>query len=289
MRSTSRTILILLLLLIFTPQNCQTHVMKQHVKENNLSEGHSWGHLPEHWDKSNDLVKKWNAWDRENKRLERDLSLHSDGMSSSLSSIHPIHLKRWPELPSQISCSKNNDEICETRRKGHVKVTTTSSGLFVCGSCPDPSIQGSWFDIWPSHWMYPNYHIDADLVYSFPNDGESPILNKDHIRDNVVMVKRGKMRVSRLAKIFQDHGALALIIIDDGRCGEKHFVCDMGSRKAGEGFAARDEWWRWIGIVMPTFLISRQDGSRLESMMPLVPIEWNNGEMQLICAEDLWD
>ena len=265
-----------------------THVMKQHVKESELMKGHSWGHLPEHWDGNNDVVKMWRAWDKENKRLERELILHRNGMSSALSALNTINLKRWPDdLPSRVSCSKTSDRTCATRRKGHVKLSLTTSGLFVCRNCPDPHVQGSWFDIWPSHWIYPNYHIDADLVYSFPNDGTLPILNQEHVRDNVVMVKRGKIRVSELAKIFQDIGALALIIIDDGRCGSKDFVCDdMGSRKAGEGFAAHDDWWRWIGVVMPTFLVSRQDGTRLESMMPLIPVDYLDGT-HLICEEDI--
>jgi hypothetical protein len=263
-----------------------THVLKQHVKESDLQKGHSWGHLPEHWDRHNDLVKQWKAWDKENKKLEREHVLHSDGMSSSLTSLKSIVLKRWPELPSQVSCSKNNDRTCQVQRKAHVKLSLTTSGLYVCRSCPDPHIQGSWFDIWPSHWIYPNYHIDADLVYSFPNDGSLPILNQDHIRDSVVMVKRGKVGLANLAKVFQDLGALALVIIDDGRCGEKDFVCDLGRRRAGEGFAALDAWWKWIGVVMPTFLVSRQDGSRLESMMPLIPIDYLD-DIHLICEEDL--
>eukprot|EP00938_MAST-03A_sp_MAST-3A-sp1_P000798 g798.t1 len=276
-----------LLLMSWLVMRVHTHVMKQHVKESELMKGHSWGHLPEHWDGSNDLVKMWRAWDKENKRLERELILHQNGMSSALSALNTINLKRWPDdLPSRVSCSKTSDRTCATRRKGHVKLSLTTSGLFVCRNCPDPHIQGSWFDIWPSHWIYPNYHIDADLVYSFPNDGTLPILNQEHVRDNVVMVKRGKIRVSVLAKIFQDFGALALIIIDDGRCGSKDFVCDTGRREAGEGFAAHDDWWRWIGLVMPTFLVSKQDGTRLESMMPLIPVDYLDGT-HLICEEDI--
>ena len=62
----------------------------------------------------------------------------------------------------------------------------------------------------------------------------------------------------------------------------------MGRRKAGEGFAAHDDWWRWIGVVMPTFLVSKQDGSRLESMMPLVPVDVPGMDgTHLICEEDI--
>ena len=49
-----------------------THVMKQRVKESELMKGHSWGHLFEHWDGNNDLVKMWRAWDKENKRLREN-------------------------------------------------------------------------------------------------------------------------------------------------------------------------------------------------------------------------
>ena len=63
----------------------------------------------------------------------------------------------------------------------------------------------------------------------------------------------------------------------------KDFVCeDMGSRRlkgcSDDGGGG--------SVVMPTFLVSRQDGTRLESMMPLIPVDYLDGT-HLICEEDV--
>lgn len=284
-RACRLVVMLVIVFLSWEPHRSATGVgiLKTHTAHSDLKGGHSWGDLPQHWDKRSAYVALWKAWDQENKRLERNLELRRGRMTSSLRA-KALNERRWPELPDRVECTKG---LCATKRKGHVKVSIASSGLHICSDCPDPNMQGSWFDMWPCHWTYPGYHIDADLVYAIPNDGTEPVLNAEHMYDNVVLVNRGGVRVNDLARRIQNHGALALIVIDDGRCGSNFQCGGLGERRPGEGFAAGDDWWRWTGIVMPTFLVSSIDGRRLQSMMPLSRIDVPGYGSQLVCEEDL--
>lgn len=269
-------------------------IMKHHAFDSNLKDGHSWGTRPEHWDRGNEHVQRWKAWDARNRRIERDGELRNrEGRY-----LHARAIKRrlWSKITDSggnlddepLSCANG---LCsaEGGNGAHrvMKASITPSGLMVCNGCPNPHMQGSWFDIWPSHWSYPDYHLDAEIIYSIPNNGADPIWNDMYIRDKVVMVRRGGVSIVELTRQFQHLGALALLIVDDGRCGATFDCGKLGKRRAGEGFAALDQWWKWIGIVIPSFLIREHDGRRIESMMRLTQIEIPGIGKQLVCEDDL--
>ena len=265
--------------------------MKHHTLESNIKDGHSWGPRPEHWDRGNEHVQRWKAWDTRNRRLERDGELRNRGGRYLQARATRKHM--WSEYFSEVTRQEDEmltckSDVCETKRDGaHMKASLTPSGLMVCSGCPNPHTQGSWFDIWPSHWSYPDYHIDAQIIYSIPNNGENPIWNDMYVSDKVVIVRRGSVSIVELARRFQHLGAIALLIVDDGRCGDDFDCGKLGKRRAGEGFAALDQWWKWVGIVIPSFLIRAGDGKRIESMMRLTQVDIPGLGKQLVCEDDL--
>lgn len=258
---------------------CGIGVMHHQSVHSNLGEGHSFGTNPEHWNQGDPLVMTWKAWARENTRLEQQGAFHGTNLHTG-----PTKELRWPELPSKVQCGHG---ICKASRKGHIKASITGSGMVICRDCPNPHTQGSLVDFWPSHWTYPDYHIDAEIVYTIPNVGAKPILNVEHVHDNIALVDRGQVAIAELARTLQDAGALALIVADDNRC-DASFNCGrLGVRRPGEGFAAKDQWHRWVGIVMPVFLVTQNEGQRLKSMMPLTSIDIPGMGLQWVCEEDL--
>ena len=65
-------------------------------------------------------------------------------------------------------------------------------------------------------------------------------------------------------------GALAVVIADDGSCGED-FNCGarLGSRAAGGGLAADDGQRAWADVDVPVVLISARAAARLEAQLDL--------------------
>merc|ERR1719460_2501881 len=74
-------------------------------------------------------------------------------------------------------------------RKFHVKATLTKQELLFCVGCPDPHQAGSHAPVWNAHFGLWDYHIDAELVMTVPNDASSELLNDYQIYDSVAVVE----------------------------------------------------------------------------------------------------
>jgi hypothetical protein len=244
--------------------------------EEMLSRGQSWngnGRLPD-----TEATLRWKAWLRASKK-EYTLGNMKKTPAAVLGS-------RWERgLPGSVRCERG---YCPVTRKGHVLATLQSRrGLVVCKDCEDPSSEGSFIDIWPCHYQMTDYHIDAEIVYSVPNDGQGGrIVNAEHLHDNIALVDRGRTPIVDIVRTVETTtDALAVIIADDGQCGP-NFACPRGSRAPGEGFGAADDWQRWVGLNTPCFLIHKRDGERLKAMMPLEKVDLGRFGEQLVCSED---
>ena len=49
-------------------------------------------------------------------------------------------------------------------------------GLFFCKDCPHPALEGSWIDVWESHYNPHDYSVGGALVFAVPNDGSSEVM-----------------------------------------------------------------------------------------------------------------
>eukprot|EP00941_MAST-03F_sp_MAST-3F-sp1_P002183 g2183.t1 len=245
--------------------------------------GESWSRH-ESFPTSSGPAMRWKAWFRASKKAYR---VDKD-MKKTPAAVLGSRYERG--LPSYRRCqtSQGDKSRCKITRKGHVLASLTSrGGLVACKDCDDPSEAGIYYDIWPCHYQMSNFHIDAEIIYSVPNDASSELLNADHLTDNLVLVDRGSTPIVEIVRTVErsSPGALGIIIVDDGSC-DDNFQCTKGSRKAGEGFGAADDWQNWVGLNTPCFLVTKDTGKSLKSFMPLHKVNVVNLGEQMVCEED---
>lgn len=173
------------------------------------------------------------------------------------------HMKRWPHHPK--TCY---DGHCFYRNIV-TKATMSNENLMFCNGCPNPHESGSQANLWNAHFSLWRYQIDAELVMAVPNDASSPLLNEYQVYDAVAVVKRGAVSILEKIKHAQEAGAVAILIIDDGECTPDFRCRRLGEKAEGVGFAWGDRWENWLGVYIPTFLVTKQDGDRLLNAMPV--------------------
>ncbi|GMI29757.1 hypothetical protein TrRE_jg12050, partial [Triparma retinervis] len=88
--------------------------------------------------------------------------------------------------------------------------------------------------------------------------GGGKIENGDEIDHRIAVVKRdGKIPLARKALAAQAAGAVAVVVVDDGRCGGIYDqYCVLGASKlAGEGWGEVDNGRVWKMLRIPTVLV----------------------------------
>lgn len=118
------------------------------------------------------------------------------------------------------------------------------------------------FQVWRCHWSPAADLVLAAAVF-FPATVDERTAGK------VVFLRRDGTALHQLALLAQQAGAVALVVVDDGRCTEYDQRCIPGATKAlGEGFAAQDIPFYWaplrIPVVFVTTLLAEQIQGQLQ-------------------------
>lgn len=141
--------------------------------------------------------------------------------------------------------------------------------LSFCVDCPSPEEQGSLaYGLTAKHGLQ-HYSVVGALIYCIPNFAESPkLLNSHELSERVVMVDRGKINIIDKVLKIQQHGAVAVIVADDGRCKNDFKSCGplAGSAKEG-GFAAHDDERSWKEVTIPVVVVSVETADKMRRMM----------------------
>ncbi|RYG55100.1 hypothetical protein EON66_06095 [archaeon] len=117
------------------------------------------------------------------------------------------------------------------------------------------------------------FHVHAEIVYAVPNDASRPLYNV--VGGTIVLAKRGGASIPTKAVHAQRAGALALLIVDDGSCGDA-FECGgwLGSKADHpDGFIVAHELSAWQQVRIPVALIAARDGARLDAALRLTYFE----------------
>eukprot|EP00639_Heterosigma_akashiwo_P029064 CAMPEP_0194681500 /NCGR_PEP_ID=MMETSP0295-20121207/12145_1 /TAXON_ID=39354 /ORGANISM="Heterosigma akashiwo, Strain CCMP2393" /LENGTH=161 /DNA_ID=CAMNT_0039567547 /DNA_START=97 /DNA_END=583 /DNA_ORIENTATION=+ len=116
------------------------------------------------------------------------------------------------------------------------------------------------------------YSISGALIYSVPNNANSAkILNSNQIKGQIALVDRGEIPLISKVKLLQETGAVAVVIVDDGQCGNKLEERHCGLAN-GKGFAQYDREENWRGVQIPVLLVSFVAGEKIKSMMDLTEL-----------------
>ena len=115
---------------------------------------------------------------------------------------------------------------------------------------------------------------DGDSVRPFPL-----LVNADEMRNSVAILHRGG-GVSIVDKVLQaqEAGAVAAVVIDDGRCvGEEFLYCGRAAGTAHRGFGTSDHWSLWARVSIPCVLVTEAGGARLRDAMRLERVDLGTG------------
>ena len=84
-------------------------------------------------------------------------------------------------------------------------------------------------------------------------------------------------------------GAIAVILVDDGRCGPGFACAHLGDRtqEPDAGFARKDNWLHWRDVVVPVVMVSASDGDRLRRLMQLRAVEVHGHGYQMVNEEHM--
>uniref|UniRef100_A0A7S3JZQ1 Fibronectin type-III domain-containing protein n=1 Tax=Aureoumbra lagunensis TaxID=44058 RepID=A0A7S3JZQ1_9STRA len=118
-------------------------------------------------------------------------------------------------------------------------------------------------EAWFAHWSPPQISVAAEIIRAQPILANAPLQKELYHR--VAIANRGDVPFVVKAKHAQRTGALALVIADDGRCGDSlDQYCVPGAERArGEGFAALDNPKQWSSIHIPIVLILKKDADEV--------------------------
>jgi hypothetical protein len=135
-------------------------------------------------------------------------------------------------------------------------------GSSFCLGCEDPYYEGLFLETWEAAHGPKSFHVIGELALGVPNDGHVPLRND--VDGCIVFLQRGGVSFITKAKNAQAAGALALIVADDGACGEE-FDCGprLGSRAAGQRLAFADSPGEWRGVTIPVVMWSAASARRI--------------------------
>ena len=145
-------------------------------------------------------------------------------------------------------------------------------GLFFCKDCPHPALEGSWVDLWESHYNPHDYNVGGALVFAVPNDGSSKVMNDEDVRGRIALMKRGGVALNTKVRHAQEAGALAVLILNSNCTrGKDGLRCEAEAKERayGHGFSISDPPNHWDGLKIPAGMLSVKDGKRIVKLMDL--------------------
>ena len=115
-------------------------------------------------------------------------------------------------------------------------------------------------EVWSSHWS-PKSHIVASEAIFYDHFAEMEMVDLvGNIYGRIVIVTRDHVPIIVKALKAQNLGALAMVVIDNGKCNAFDQKCFPGSDKEkGELFAAIDTPKNWIELKIPVVFALQND------------------------------
>ena len=141
-----------------------------------------------------------------------------------------------------------------------------------CAYCEDPHTEGSLARGLTALQGTRDYKITSKLVYALPNDAATPPMNADELTGNVALVHRSATPLVQKILHAQEAGAVGVVLVDDGSCGDDLECGRAGSPRLG-GFAPKDDAEAWRKVKIPAVLVSEASGDRIRRLMPLEHFE----------------
>lgn len=136
------------------------------------------------------------------------------------------------------------------------------SGVFAVVDDQGGSVElknGRNIEVWSAHWSPKVFKVSGELVDVVEVEGErGKIENIGQVDHRIAVVKRdGKIPLVRKALAAQKAGAVAVVIVDDGRCGGVYDqYCVLGANKMlKEGWGEIDNKRVWKSLRIPTVLV----------------------------------
>lgn len=152
-------------------------------------------------------------------------------------------------------------------------------------ACVPPACPPTAVSTWDAHNASDSsFHIHAEIVYAVPNDASKPLYNV--VGGTIVLAKRGGASLPTKAVHAQRAGALALLVIDDGSCGDT-FECGgwLGSKADHpNGFVVTHELSAWQQVRIPVALVTARDGARLNAALQIAHFEHPQHGQQVIVS-----
>jgi hypothetical protein len=141
-------------------------------------------------------------------------------------------------------------------------------GVVACYGCPPEALSsgGLYLRAWHGHHGPRGYATTGEVALALPNSGARPLLAP--LGGAVALVFRGSVAFVDIVSAAQEGGATAVLIVDDGTCGEA-LECGgwLGSAQDGGGLAARDASSAWARVHIPYALVSKGSGGRLVDLL----------------------
>jgi hypothetical protein len=125
-------------------------------------------------------------------------------------------------------------------------------GLFFCKDCPHPALEGSWIDLWESHYNPHDYSVGGALVFAVPNDGSSEVMNDEDVRGRIALMKRGGVALNTKVRHAQEAGALAVLILNSNCTRERDGLrceAEAKERSYGHGFSISGKEAPGVSVV----------------------------------------
>ena len=123
------------------------------------------------------------------------------------------------------------------------------------------STSANYVKLWKCHWS-PSipYVIVSNNVWADPSYADVVLTNENKISGNVAWVIRGNIGFVHKVKVLQKAGALAVIIVDNGKCTSFNQACIPGADKSrGENFALKDMSGPWENVRIPVYFMLYDD------------------------------
>ena len=158
------------------------------------------------------------------------------------------------------------------RPQGGSKEEQSLARVEFCARCADPHVEGSFADGLTALQGERDYRVTSHLVYALPNDASRDPMNAAEVRGNIAIVHRGAVPLVHKILAVQASGAVGVVLVDDGQCGDDLECGRAGSPKLG-GFAPKDDAEAWRKVKIPAVLVSEASGDRIRRLMPLEHFE----------------
>ena len=115
---------------------------------------------------------------------------------------------------------------------------------------------------WSGHWSPRGFQVSGEVAEVEFEEGGLKVLNGGEVEHRIAVVKRGGgVPIVRLALAAQAAGALAVVVVDDGRCdGIFDQFCALGADKSkGELWGEVDLARPWLDLRTPTVLVLQSE------------------------------